>query len=107
MITLAYKIEWISKDPFLKFEAKYERKERTFLTLEELQAIEKKKFDISRLQLIKDLFVFSCYTGLSYGDVMNLSNDNLCIGINNKPWIYAYRQKNQYSNKNSIIIKGC
>ncbi|WP_317129345.1 hypothetical protein [Flavivirga rizhaonensis] len=60
MVSLAYKMEWIDKDPFIKFEAKYERKERTFLTLEELQSIEKKTFTIPRLQLIKDLFVFSC-----------------------------------------------
>ncbi len=93
LINLAYKMEWIDKDPFIKFKAKYIRKERTFLTLEELQTIENKEFSIPRLQLIKDLFVFSCYTGLSYGDVMSLTNDNICIGIDRKQWIYSQRQK--------------
>ena len=105
MIGLAYKMEWIGKDPFIKFEAKYERKERTYLTLEELQAIENKLFTITRLQLIKDLFVFSCYTGLSYGDVMNLTSDNLCIGIDRKQWIYSQREKTSVPIKIPLLSK--
>ena len=73
LVNLAFKMEWIDKDPFVKFKAKYIRKEREFLTLDELQRIEQKEFSVSRLELINDLFIFSCYTGLSYGDVMSLS----------------------------------
>jgi len=105
MVNLAYKMEWIDKDPFIKFKAKYQRKERTFLTLEELQTIENKEFGIPRLQLIKDLFVFSCYTGLSYGDVMNLTNDNLCIGIDRKQWINSHRQKTSIPVKIPLLSK--
>ena len=105
MVSLAFKMEWIDKDPFIKFEAKYERKERTFLTSEELQAIENKQFNIFRLQLIKDLFVFSCYTGLSYGDVMGLTRDNLCIGIDRKQWIYSQREKTDVAVKIPILSK--
>ena len=79
MVGLAYKMEWQEKDPFLKFEAKYEKKERDFLNKEELASIEVKNFEITRLQLIKDLFVFSCYTGLSYKDEMNLTTENLTV----------------------------
>ncbi len=105
MINLAYKMEWLDKDPFIKFEAKYERKERTYLTLQELQAIENKQFAIERLQLIKNLFVFSCYTGLSYGDVMNLSIKNLSTGIDGKQWIYAQREKTSTPMKIPILSK--
>ncbi|UOY05786.1 site-specific integrase [Muricauda sp. SCSIO 64092] len=93
LINLAHKMEWLDKDPFIKFKAKYIRKERAYLTSGELQTIEQKQFTIERLQLIKDLFVFSCYTGLSYGDVMNLTKDSICIGIDGKQWISSYRQK--------------
>ncbi len=93
LVNLAHKMEWLDKDPFIKFKAKYIRKERTYLTSGELQTIEEKEFTIERLQLIKDLFVFSCYTGLSYGDVMNLTKDSICIGIDGKKWISSYRQK--------------
>lgn len=105
MINLAYKMEWLDKDPFIKFEAKYEKKERTYLTLQELQAIENKQFTIDRLQLIKDLFVFSCYTGLSYGDVMNLSTTNLASGVDGKQWIYAKREKTSTPMKIPILSK--
>jgi ABC-type glutathione transport system ATPase component len=81
------------------------KKGRTFLTLEELQTIENKMFVIPRLQLIKDLFVFSCYTGLSYGDVMNLTNQNLCIGIDGKPWINSHRQKTSIPVKIPLLNK--
>lgn len=105
MVSLAHKMEWIDKDPFIKFEAKYERKERTFLTNEELEAIENKHFDILRLQLIKDLFVFSCYTGLSYGDVMGLTRNNLCPGIDGKQWIYSQREKTKNPIKIPLLSK--
>ncbi len=105
MVSLAYKMEWLDKDPFIKFEAKYERKERKFLTLEELQTIENKQFGIHRLQFIKDLFVFSCYTGLSYGDVMGLTNNNLCPGIDGKQWIYSQREKTSIPVKIPLLSK--
>ena len=105
MVNLAFKMEWIAKDPFIKFKAKYIKTERGFLSLEELQRIENKMFGIERLQLIKDLFVFSCYTGLSYGDVMGLSSAHLCLGIDGKQWIYSYRQKTNVRIKIPLLSK--
>ncbi|WP_372755486.1 site-specific integrase [Mariniflexile sp.] len=105
MVSLAFKMEWIDKDPFVKFEAKYERKEREFLTSEELDRIENKIFGIPRLQLIKDLFVFSCYTGLSYRDVMHLSSNDLCIGIDGKQWIHSQREKTNIPIKIPLLSK--
>lgn len=105
MVNLAYKMEWIDKDPFIKFKATYHKKERGFLTLDELQRIENKMFGIDRLQLIKDLFVFSCYTGLSYGDVMSLNKNNLCIGIDGKQWINSHRQKTSIPVKIPLLSK--
>lgn len=81
MVTLAYKLEWIERDPFINFKAKFVKTERGFLSEEELFEIENKQFTIQRLQLIKDLFVFSCYTGLSYIDVINFSQDDINYGI--------------------------
>jgi len=93
MVTLAYKIEWINKDPFLKFKPSYIKKEREFLRDCELQTIIDKEFEIERLEIVKDLFVFSCYTGLSYIDVMNLNDDNIAYGIDGGKWIITNRQK--------------
>ena len=93
MVTLAYKMEWIDKDPFIKFKPAYIKNEREFLREDELQAIIEKEFKIERLTLVKDLFVFSCYTGLSYIDVMNLNEDNIALGIDGGKWIITNRQK--------------
>lgn len=93
MVTLAYKMEWIDKDPFIKFKPTYIRKEREFLSEYELQTITEKEFSIERLTLVKDLFIFSCYTGLSYIDVMNLTEDKITFGIDGNKWIITNRQK--------------
>lgn len=42
---------------------------------------------------MKDLFIFSCYTGLSYIDVINLTEDNINIGIDGELWIIKRREK--------------
>lgn len=65
MITLAYHLDWIEKDPLVKFKPYLEHRERGFLTPEELEGIESVKLEIPRLKKVRDLFIFSCYTGIS------------------------------------------
>ncbi|WP_299671340.1 site-specific integrase [uncultured Polaribacter sp.] len=103
MVTLAYKMEWIDKDPFIKFKPTYIKNEREFLREDELQDIIEKEFEIERLNLVKDLFIFSCYTGLSYIDVMNLNEDNIAIGIDGGRWIITNRQKTHNKVKIPIL----
>jgi site-specific recombinase XerD len=93
MVTLAYRMEWLDRDPFVNFKMKNEKKEREFLTSEELQSIEDLNSSIERLVVVKDLFVFSCYTGISYSDIIELTSNNIVIGIDGKPWIMADRVK--------------
>lgn len=93
LINLAVKLGWLDKDPFMNFRAHFERTERGFLTLDELHAIEEKPFTMERLQLVKDLFVFACYTSLSYIDVISLTEDNIAIGIDGELWINYKREK--------------
>src|SRR5690606_3174279 len=103
MVTLAYKMEWIDKDPFIKFKPSYIKNEREFLREDELQDIMEKEFEIERLNLVKDLFVFSCYTGLSYIDVMNLNEDNIALGIDGGRWLITNRQKTHNKVKIPIL----
>ncbi|WP_268034862.1 phage integrase SAM-like domain and Arm DNA-binding domain-containing protein [Algoriphagus sp. PAP.12] len=65
MVTMAVKMEWVSRDPFDKYQLKFHRVDRGFLDAEELETLESKDFKIVRLQWVRDLFVFSCYTGLA------------------------------------------
>jgi site-specific recombinase XerD len=93
VINLAVKLEWLDKDPFAQYKQKFEKVEREFLTKEELQKIEFRDFKVVRLQLIRDLFIFSCYTGLAYIDVMQLTPSNITVGIDGDYWLITSRQK--------------
>ncbi|MFS4494750.1 site-specific integrase [Maribacter sp. 2308TA10-17] len=93
MITLAYHMEWIGRDPFVKFKPKLEKREREFLTEAELERVKKLSPSIERLSVVKDLFVFSCYTGISYGDIIKLNRNSIVLGIDGGNWIMANRKK--------------
>ncbi|MEM1002510.1 MAG: site-specific integrase, partial [Bacteroidota bacterium] len=93
MITLAYNMEWIPRDPFVKFKPKLEKKEREFLTKSELLDIENFQPSLERLMMVKDLFIFSCYTGMSYIDIMKLTPDNITCGVDGNHWIMTERKK--------------
>jgi len=94
MVTLAYHMEWIDRDPFAKFKPKLEKREREFLTDAELESIQNLNPKIERLSVVKDLFLFSCYTGISYGDIVKLTKDHIILGIDDNRWIMASRNKN-------------
>ncbi|MDT0676457.1 site-specific integrase [Autumnicola musiva] len=105
MVTLAYHLDWIEKDPFIKFKPHLERRERGFLTPEELERIESVKLEIPRLKKVRDLFIFSCYTGISFGDLILLTPQNLVIGIDKKFWIITRREKNGNQVKVPLLAK--
>lgn len=93
IVNLAIKNEWLDKDPFMKFQPVFIRHDRQFLTDGELAAIEARDYSIVRLQHAKDMFVFSCYTGLAYIDAFNLTPQNISIGIDGEYWIITCRKK--------------
>ncbi|MBN2743985.1 MAG: site-specific integrase [Marinilabiliaceae bacterium] len=93
VINMAVKNDWLEKDPFVKFKSSFIRTTREFLSAEELQAIEDKNFKIARLQQVRDLFLFSCYTGLAYIDVFELTPHNITRGIDGEYWIITQRHK--------------
>ena len=105
MVTLAYQIEWIDNDPFRKFKQKLVPTHRGFLTSGELKRIEELKIDSLRLRTVKDLFMFSCYTGISYVDLMLLTNESLVMGIDNTYWIATKRQKTRNPVKIPLLAK--
>ena len=65
--------EWITKDPFMKYKPKLKAVDRDFLSEEEIQKIYSKRFLTPRLILVRDIFIFSCFTGLAYIDVEKLT----------------------------------
>ncbi|WP_242203514.1 site-specific integrase [Aestuariivivens insulae] len=105
MVNLAIKLEWMQKNPFSQFQLKYNKYDRQYLNERELALIEETEFTIGRLQRIKDCFVFSCYTGLSYVDVKDLTQNNIVKGIDNNHWIYTKREKTDEQVKVPVLPK--
>jgi site-specific recombinase XerD len=105
MVTLAYHLEWLERDPFARWKPIYEKKEREFLSENELNNMELQEFQQERLERVRDLFVFSCYTGISYIDIMNLTEDNILLGIDGGNWIFTRRQKTKSKVKIPLLEK--
>ncbi|TRX72553.1 site-specific integrase [Carboxylicivirga sp. M1479] len=93
LLNLAMKMEWISRNPFDTYKLRYKQTDRKFLSQDELDKIELKDFSIHRLEYTRDLFIFSCYTGLSYADIQSLTPDNIHIGIDGFNWLITKRKK--------------
>jgi integrase len=93
MINLGQRLGWITQNPFGSYKLRFRKVERGFLTERELDTIERKRLGVERLQTVRDVFIFSCYTGLSYIDAINLSSDEINLGIDGQYWIFSKRQK--------------
>ena len=89
----AVKNDWLDKDPFKLFECKIEKIERDHLTEEEIQRIRDKEFASERLDNVRNIFVFSIFTGLAYVDVANLTKSNIVTGVDGKLWLSMARTK--------------
>ena len=83
----------IDKDPFNVYDGKLHVTDAIFLTQEELNLIENKKFSVKRLEKVKDVFLFSCYTGYAPVDAANLTSNNISSDGNDNLWIMTNRAK--------------
>lgn len=91
---------WIHTDPFANFKIRITKVDRGYLTQEELETIMSKKFSTKRLEQVRDIFIFSCFTGLAYIDVKNLRENHIRKSFDGNLWIMTKRQK---TNINSNI----
>ena len=94
---------WLKQNPFINFKSSAKAKERTYLTQQELDAITNKKFVVERLVQVRDVFVFCCYTGLSYADVKKLRRNEIGIGMDGDKWIFTSRQKTDTSSRIPLL----
>lgn len=96
----AVKHDWLDKDPFKLFECRIETIEKEYLTEDEIQKIRDKVFESERLDNVRNIFVFSIFTGLAYVDVAKVTKSDIVTGVNGKPWILTPRTK---TNKTTIV----
>ena len=94
---------WLAKDPFMAYKVKAKKTERGFLSDQQLQAIEEKEFSIKRLDQIRDIFIFACYTGLAYIDIYNLTKNHIALGIDGEKWIFTHRQKTETASRIPLL----
>ncbi len=90
---LALADEYLKKDPFMNVRYKQDETNPVFLTKEELDVVMNTKFSIERLELVRNVFLFSCMTGLAFIDVKELRPEHIFRDNNGKLWIRKGRQK--------------
>jgi len=94
---------WIDRNPFTNYKAKVKEVERVYLSEDEIQNILNKDFKTERLSLVRNIFLFSCFTGLAYVDVKNLTKSHISPGIEREKWIFTHRQKTESASKIPIL----
>ncbi|SEP07176.1 site-specific integrase [Flavobacterium sp. fv08] len=85
--------EIITKDPFKNFKGRKTKMVKKPLTTQELYELERHYFSTDRLNVVRDVFVFQCYTGLAYIDAYQLKRTDIKDGIDGNLWIMSERQK--------------
>jgi site-specific recombinase XerD len=93
IINISVVNEWLDRDPFMKMKVSIKEVKRDYLTQDELQLVEEKQFSTPRLNQVKDIFVFCCYTGLAYADVEKLSPQEVNKGLDGEYWLFTERRK--------------
>ena len=102
IVLICVKNDWLEKDPFFAYKMQKHEVDRTALTEKELSDIINKKFAADRLNQVRDIFIFCCYTGLAYADVHKLKRSEIVDGIDGGKWLLIKRQKTE--SRSSIPI---
>jgi integrase len=102
MVNHAKKMGLVTVNPFSMYDKKLNEVQTTFLTLEELKRIENKVFSNKRLDVARDIFLFSCYTSYAPVDVMNLTRGNYTLDEDCDSWLKTKRQKTKV--KSNVLV---
>src|SRR5690606_2904828 len=89
--------DYLDKDPFMLYKARRVKKEVVYLSQEKLQELENQDFEFKRVQQIKDMFVFCCYTGLAFKEMIRLTRNDVVMEFDNNLWINVHRVKTSRS----------
>src|SRR5215217_6695243 len=96
---------WLPRDPFIGFKSKKVEVNKNPLTLSELRTLANHEFSVDRLKYVKDVFLFSCYTGLSYVDVKKLRYSDLIKSDDSDLWISTFRQKTKVTFRIPVLAE--
>ena len=93
IVLICVKRKWIPQDPFGEFKMTKKKVKKTPLTQHQVDELAKKHFSSDRLTVVRDIFLFCCYTGLPYAEIKKLKRSDIFIGIDGFRWIDNERVK--------------
>lgn len=93
----------LKENPFSEYKAKVKIREREFLNQAQLDKVITRKIESQRVEQVRDVFVFCCYTGLAYADVKKLSRKEIMIGIDGEQWVVTCRKKTDTSSRIPLL----
>jgi site-specific recombinase XerD len=99
---VAVKNEWLTRNPFQGFKCATEEVNREVLTEEEIENLSSKVLPSERLEEVRDIFIFSCYTGYAYADVLALTPEHIGVGLDGEKWIFTHRRKTD--NRSNVLL---
>jgi site-specific recombinase XerD len=103
IVLICVKKGLLNKSPFAGYRLTKKDVDIPFLTKEELATITLKVMPNERLAQVKDIFLFSCYTGLAYADVEKLRYSEINTGVDGEQWIFMNRQKTAVSSRIPLL----
>ena len=103
IVNLCVRSGRLQRDPFLGFSMAKKEVERDVLTEDQLKRIAQENFKAERLVLVRDIFLFCCYTGLAYADIQKLKQTEIIKGNDGGLWIIAKRQKTNVTSKIPLL----
>lgn len=92
ILSLARARGCLSGDPFASYKLHGSSVTRSYLTIDEIRSLSRLQVASRSRKLIRDAFLFSCFTGLSYIDIKQLRTDRICLS-NGEYWLSIHRQK--------------
>ncbi len=99
---VAVRNEWLAHNPFQAFKCTTKEVNRGYLSEDELETIMNKALPSKRLEEVRDIFIFGCYTGYAYAEVEKLSEDHISFGIDGQKWVHINRTKTK--NKSNVPL---
>lgn len=94
---------WLTRDPFLGYKMIKKEVDVNPLTKEELQVLREKQFASVRMDQVRDIFLFCCYTGLAYADIHKLKRSEIIIGVDGGKWIFTSRLKTDSASRIPLL----
>lgn len=105
LMNYAVKLGWIKSNPFDKYQRSFKKFENGFLTEQQLKRFEEVHLERSALDNVRNIFIFCCYTGLSYIDVKLLKKSDVVLGIDGSKWLSIRREKSDMPVKIPLLPK--